>query len=183
MLDRAGRTMSLHALDRLGIARGDRVLEVGFGGGFLLGRLLESEAQEVVGMDLSDAMVGRARRRCRRELEAGRLRLLTGSAEALPRREGGFDKVCSVNTIYFWSRPAAVLSELARVTRQGGKLALAFQLPESVRSWPGHVHGFHAYGAEEVARLMEDAGFQAPEITSGNDPKVGDFACLTSERK
>jgi ubiquinone/menaquinone biosynthesis C-methylase UbiE len=175
--------MNRLVLEQVDVRPGERVLEVGFGGGDLLASLLNSPAQEIVGIDISDEMVKRARRRFRRDLADGRLRLLTASAEALPRREGGFDKVCSVNTIYFWKRPAAVLSELARVTRAGGRLLLAFQTPESVRRWPGHVHGFHAYGADEIAGLMEAAGFDPPKTTSGSDEQVGDFLCLTSERK
>lgn len=175
--------MNWLALQQLDVQPGERLLELGFGGGDLLLSLLKSGAQKVVGIDISDAMVARARRRFRRELKEGRLRLLTGSAEALPRRGGGFDKVVSVNTVYFWARPAAVLAELARVTRSGGRLALAFQTPESVRRWPGHVHGFHAYGADEIAALMEAAGFHPPARAFGSDQQVGDFLCLTSERK
>jgi arsenite methyltransferase len=161
----------------------ERVLEIGFGGGDLLGLLLGSGAQEIVGIDISDEMVARARRRFRAEVKQGRLRLLTASAEALPRGEGGFDAVCSVNTVYFWARPAAVLAELARVTRPGGRLVLGLQIPESVRRWPGHRYGFHAYGADELAALMEAAGFQPPARTCGSDKRVGDFLCLTSVRK
>jgi arsenite methyltransferase len=175
--------MNRLALAQLDVQPDERVLEVGFGGGDLLSSLLRSGAKEVVGIDISDAIVARARRRFRREARGGRLRLLTGSAEALPRREGGFDKVASVNTVYFWKRPAAVLAEFARVTRSGGRLVLAFQTPESVRRWPGHRYGFHAYGADELAALVEAAGFEAPATTSGNDEKVGDFLCLTSARK
>jgi arsenite methyltransferase len=175
--------MNRLALQQLDVLPGERVLEVGFGGGDLLASLLQVAPQELVGVDISDEMVALARRRFRREMGQGRLRLLTASAEALPRREDGFDKVCSVNTVYFWKRPAAVLAELARVTRPGGRLVLAFQTPESVRRWPGHVHGFHAYGADEIAGLMEAAGFKPSAMTSGSDDEVGDFLCLTSERK
>lgn len=170
-------------LDQLRVAPGERVLEVGFGGAALLGALLKSEAQQIVGIDISDAMVSRARRRFAREVKSGRLRLFTASVEALPRRECGFDKACSVNTVYFWSRPAAAFAELARVTRPGGTFCLAFQTPESVRRWPGHRHGFHVYGADELAGLMEAAGFHPPARASGHDREVGEFLCLTSERK
>lgn len=175
--------MNRLVLEQLDVRRNERVLEIGFGGGDFLEALLRTDAQDLVGIDISDAMVARAKRRFRRELKEGRLRLLTASAEALPRRESGFDKVCSVNTVYFWSRPAAVFAELARVTTSGGTLALAFQTPESVRRWPGYKHGFHVYGADELAGLMEAAGFHPPAITTGSDGEVGDFLCLTSERK
>ena len=175
--------MNRLVLEQLDVQPGERVLEVGFGGADLLDSLLKAGPQEVVGIDISDAMVARARRRFRREIGEGRLRLLTGSAEALPLREGGFDRVASVNTVYFWARPGAVMAELARVMRPGGMLALAFQSPDSVTAWPGHVHGFHAYGADEIGALMQAAGFHPPAISTGSDPKIGEFLCLKSERK
>ena len=183
ILNRTGRATNRLVLQQLAILPGERVLEVGFGGGDLLASLLQSPAQEIVGVDISDAMVARAKRLFCRETARKRLRLLVASGEALPRKEGAFDKVASVNTLYFWDRPAAVLAELARVTRSGGRLVLAFQTPESVRSWPGHVHGFHAYGAEEIAALMEAAGFHPPETSVGHSEETGEFICLTSERK
>lgn len=175
--------MNRLTLEQLDVRPGERVLEIGFGGGDLLQSLLRTQAQEIVGIDHSEDMVARAKRRLRQEVKQGRLRLLVGTAEALPPREGGFDKVCSVNTVYFWERPAAVLAELARATRRGGRLVLALQSPDSVRRWPGHVHGFRAYGADELAHLMESAGFTAPSQAAGHDEKVGDFLCLTSELK
>ena len=175
--------MNRAALGLLDLQPGERLLEIGFGGGDLLGLALKNGVQEVVGIEISDALLAHARRRFKHEVETGRLRLLAASAEALPPDLGGFEKVASVNTVYFWSRPGDVLAGFARALRPGGRLVLAFQTPESVRRWPGHVHGFHVYGAEEIAALMAAAGFNPPSVTAGSDPRIGDFLCLTSERK
>ncbi len=182
ILDRTGAAMNRLIFEQLRFCRGDRVLEVGFGGGDLVARLLDAGLRDIVGVDLSEDMVARAQRRFRREIREGRLSLLAGSAEKLPLGDSSVDKACSVNNIYFWKDPTAVMAEFARVVRHGGKLGVSFQTSAAVRRWPGHVYGFTAYEPEEVARLMEQAGFVGTHTAAGNDPRVGDFLCLTSER-
>jgi ubiquinone/menaquinone biosynthesis C-methylase UbiE len=157
----------------------DQLLEVGFGGGDLLRSLLASDVASVTGVEVSEAMLALARRRFRGE---GRLRLLLGSAEDLPLDAGSVDKAYSVNSLYFWKDLSAASREFARVLRPGGALALCFQTPQAVRAWPGHVHGFTAYEAEEVASELEQAGFGSPREARGSDPRVGEFLCLVSEK-
>jgi ubiquinone/menaquinone biosynthesis C-methylase UbiE len=179
LLNRTGAAMNRLALAELPPEPGDRLLEVGFGGGGLLRSLLEREAALVTGVDVSEAMLARARRRFSGE---ERLRLLLGSAEKLPLDSGSVDKAYSVNSIYFWKDLAAVSREFERVIRPGGSLALCFQTPQAVRSWPGHVHGFSAHGAGEVTEHLEQAGFRTPRAVRGSDRRVGEFVCLVSER-
>lgn len=180
LLDRIARPMNRLAFEQIGPQTGGRVLEAGFGGGELLSWLLAS-GSAVIGVDPSDAMLLRARRRFRRELAAGDLHLLEGSAERLPVGNQAVDKAVSVNTIYFWQELAPALAEFARVLRPGGRLVLCFQTPAAVRAWPGHVHGFRAYEPEQVAIFMVQAGFRAPSYSAGTDARLGDFVCLTSQ--
>jgi SAM-dependent methyltransferase len=155
------------------------VLEVGFGGGGLLAMLSRATTGDVVGVDLSEAMVKRARRRFRRE---PRLRLHVGSVDALPFGDGRFDRACSVNNIYFWPDPPAAMRELARVLRPGGRLAVCFEPPEELRKWPGHRFGFRLVDEGEVRRLMEEAGFARISCAEGRGRMPDRFLCLTGER-
>jgi SAM-dependent methyltransferase len=53
-----------------------------------------------------------------------------GDAESLPFGDGEFDAVVSTCGIMFASRPEAAASELARVTRRGGRIALTTWSPD-----------------------------------------------------
>jgi ubiquinone/menaquinone biosynthesis C-methylase UbiE len=172
--------MNRLAFEQLAPRAGEKVLEAGFGGGDLLSWTLAAGA-EAIGIDPSEAMVRRARRRFRRELAAGELHVLEGPAERLPVGDAAVDKAVSVNTLYFWEELAGPLAEFARVLRPGGRLVLCFQTPDAVRAWPGHVHGFRAYEPDPVALYMQQAGFSAPAVATASDPKVGEFVCLTSQ--
>ncbi len=181
-LDRLSPRMNAAALAQLGVVPGKCVLEAGFGGGALLGALLDAGAQ-VIGIEPSRAMLARAHKRFRAAGRAGRLRLLEGSIQALPVDDASVDALCSVNNLYFWPDPPRAMAEAARALRPGGRFVLCFQSAEAVRAWPGHVHGFAAYEEADVRGWMRDAGFASLRATYGADPKLGDFICLVGLRE
>lgn len=168
--------MNRVVLDRLAPRPGETLLEIGFGGGGLIAMILESGA-DAIGVDPSPAMIEQAGRRF-----GDRALLVQGSAERLPLASAAADKACSVNSLYFWNDLQAAMAELARVIRPGGKLVLAFQTPDQVRRWPGHVHGFAAPCADEVAEAMRGAGFGKVRVEAMRDRRLGDFLCLSGER-
>ena len=178
-LDRISRTMNRMAADRLDVRPGERVLEIGFGGGDLLALILERNPATVIGLDVSSAMVARARRRFAGDR---RLALLEGSPERLPLANCCIDKAASLNSLYFWPDVPGALSELARTLVPGGTLLLGFEPVAELRKWPGHRHGFRLYEAEDVIRLAREAGFGNARIEEGRGRKPDLFLCLSLER-
>jgi len=103
------------------LPKGGRLLEVGCGGGQLLIELAERRPDlSLVGLDLSDGQIARARARTARF--DGRVRCVVGSALDLPFEDGSFDGLCSVASLKHWPDPRRGLSECARVLRPGGRL-------------------------------------------------------------
>lgn len=178
-LDRISAEMNRLTLAELDLRPDEAVLEIGFGGGALLAAILATTSGPVWGVDLSPAMVARARRRF-----AGvvRLQLVEASVERLPLATASVDKACSVNNLYFWPDPAAGMAELARVVRPGGMLAIAFEPPEELRKWPGHRFGFRLYEEAELRSLMAAAGFIGLRRAEGSGRKPDRFLCLTGVR-
>jgi len=153
----------------LGIERGDRVLEVGFGAG----RAVELVAEQTVdghvdGVDLSRTMVRAATRRNRRAVAAGRVALRQGDVAALPYTDGQFDKAMSIHTLYFWPDPEHALAEIYRVLRPGGRMALTLS--------PGKVGeaedaGYQTMVNERIIPAMEHIGFSTARVEQGPDSR------------
>jgi ubiquinone/menaquinone biosynthesis C-methylase UbiE len=181
-LDRINQGMNGLAFQLLAITPGDRVLEVGFGGGALLARILERRPAQATGVDISEEVVARGRARFRREIAEGRARIVVGSVDGLPLGDAAADAACSLNTIYFWKEPAQAMREFARVLRPGGTLVLGFEAPETLRAWPGHRFGFRVYDAPEAVALAEAAGFGNAQVHEGLEPKFGRIICVKCER-
>jgi arsenite methyltransferase len=168
-LNRANIGTNALAMEALSLAPGERVLEVGFGGGGLIGLMLQ-RAASVAALDLSPAMVKGAGRRFRRAIREGGLELHCGDADTLPFEPAAFDAVVTLNTIYFWNQPEAVLLECRRVLRPGGRLVLGMDDAAELRAWPGHRYGFRVYEVEEVMERMRSAGFARLRLLTAHTP-------------
>ncbi len=149
-------------VDLLEVETRDRVLEIGYGPGTalaLLGR--QASAGLIAGVDPSAEMARQARRRNRRLVRQGRVRLALGQSARLPFAAGRFDKVCSVNTFYFWPAPPTDLAEIRRVLKPGGRAALTFR---GKRGPSGGLSVRTIYGAEysveEVAAMLAAIGLR-----------------------
>jgi phosphatidylethanolamine/phosphatidyl-N-methylethanolamine N-methyltransferase len=108
-----------YAVKRLAVAPGDRVLEVGVGTGLSLP--VYPPGAEVIGIDISEPMLERARAR----LDAlGRqdvfLQRMDASAMAYPDEH--FDRLLAPYVISVVADPAKVLHEMVRVCRPGGTI-------------------------------------------------------------
>ena len=115
-------------IEEVSPAREARVLDVATGTGSQAAAFARS-CREVVGIDLSPAMIHVARRKHR----SANLRFLEADATALPFEDASFDVSCVSFALH--EMPSSIrddaLSEMARVTRPEGKIVIAdYRLPD-----------------------------------------------------
>lgn len=163
LMNRHNAKMNAFAMERLRLTAADRVLEIGFGGGLNL-RYLIASANFVVGVDRSPAMVQRARAHFRDAISNGRADFREASIEALPFEAASFDKVCTVNTIYFWRSLNAGFAEIHRVMPSGGRVVVGFLPKEHMDRMGMPTDIFTTRGPEEVIAGLELAGFSEIHI-------------------
>jgi SAM-dependent methyltransferase len=114
-------------IQRLGIRAGERVLDVACGSGNLALPAARAGAA-VTGVDIAPDLVARARQRALAEELT--IRFDEGDAEALPYPDGHFDTVVTMFGAMFAPRPERAAAELIRVSRPGGRLAMANWTPD-----------------------------------------------------
>jgi D-aspartate ligase len=113
--------LALDCVDRLGLPRGARVLEVGSGAG-LAAVALARRGFQVETVDTTAAMLEATRRHTADAEVTSRLRMLLADAHRLPFRTGTFDLVLALGVVPWLHSPAQAAQEMARVLRTGGHL-------------------------------------------------------------
>jgi arsenite methyltransferase len=174
MMNRGNANMNAFALDQLDLASTDRVLEVGFGGGLTLPTLFE-RAAFVAGIDRSHDVVLRAKAHFAKAVAAGRADFREGQVESLPFAPATFDKVCTVNTVYFWTSLDAGFAELHRVLSPGGRLAVGFLGKERMDriGFPSDI--FTPRTPDDVVASLVKTGFTEVRIAR---PRAGAAWCV-----
>jgi len=119
----------IHALviERSDPQPGERVLDAATGTG-AVAILVAARGADVVGMDLAPVLIETARERAAEEDVS--VQFDVGDAEAMQYDDASFDIVTSTCGVMFAPDHAAVAGELGRVTRPGGRIALACWTPE-----------------------------------------------------
>lgn len=157
--------MTKKAIDLLDCRDGQDVLEIGPGNAqfaaYVIGKASNVRYE---GTDISTTMIDEGKRINQPLLERGhRIGFHLTDGWTLPYAASTFDRVFSVNTIYFWKDPARMLREIARVLRTGGICCLSFASRAFMESLPFTDERFTLYTVEEVEALFRAHGFTIRE--------------------
>src|SRR5215469_2783495 len=155
----------LPMLEKMRIAARDNVLDVGCGSGWLARRMANLAPEgRVVGMDISDEMIGLARRT---SAEQENILYVTGEVAEIPWEAKFFHHAISVESAYYWPDPRAGIRDIFRVLRPGGAMWML------INYYRDNVH-CHQWGsllavetqllaASEWMEIMREAGFAQVE--------------------
>jgi demethylmenaquinone methyltransferase/2-methoxy-6-polyprenyl-1,4-benzoquinol methylase len=148
----------------------DLVLDVATGTGLVARALVAAAGCRVVALDQSEAMLARAAQLTARERRlADRISYVRGEAERLPFPDARFDHLTFTYLLRYVDDPPAVLRELARVVRPGGRVAcVEFGVPERAVArtlWRLHTRvGLPALGRLASPDWFEVGRFLGPSI-------------------
>jgi ubiquinone/menaquinone biosynthesis C-methylase UbiE len=158
------------AFQAMGLKPTDRVLEVGFGGGYLIRRIsVEVKTGLVAGVDMSEAMLAFVERKQRRLMAKGQLILKCAPAENLPFPDESFSQICSVNAVFYWRDPEQAFQEMGRVARTGARLTLCFTDKESLARRGFSRYGLSLLSAEDIQAMTERTGFRTEHFEKLSD--------------
>jgi SAM-dependent methyltransferase len=156
---------------------GETVLDLGSGGGlecFIAARQVGA-AGRVIGIDMTPAMLQRARDSAAR-MGIANVEFRDGFIEALPVQDASVDVVISNCVINLSPDKPAVLREMWRVLKPGGRIAISDVvsrgvIPEAVRGdaalWSACAAG--ALPVEEWLGGLESLGFEAVSVEANGE--------------
>ncbi len=151
----------------LNIQPEDQILELGFGAGRAI-ELVAIQAPDghVFGIDISQTMMYAARRRNARAIKSGRVTLRHGDLTTLPFSDNQFDKVFSIQTLYFWPDPQRALAEIFRVLKPSGTLIVTLSTGTIDSDETGLEH-YQLLLENQIVPVAKQIGFTLVSIEQG----------------
>ena len=173
------------------LSEGDRVLDVGSGGGIdvLLSARRVGPTGFVYGLDMTDEMLELARANAIGS-EATNVEFIKGYIEDIPLDAGSIDVVISNCVINLSTDKSAVFDEIHRVLRVGGRVGITDIVANDFLSpaqraergnWVGCIAGALSYS--EYRALLEAAGFEDITLDPTHEATDGMDSVIIKARK
>ena len=119
-------------LDIVGASDGDRILDIGCGGGMTLKRLSSQVLNgSLVGLDYSPLAIEESAKLNGEDVSTGKLKLVEASVCDMPLTSNNYDKAVSVESFYFWGDHETALKEINRVLKPGGSAFICIDIYEN----------------------------------------------------
>lgn len=165
MMDRSNIQMTIHSIENLKIINGDSILEIGHGNCGHLKLILEKGNEiQYTGYDISELMNAEAKKLNQDLIQNNSVEFKLYDGENFPELEDSFDKIFTVNTLYFWRNPNEFLNEIYRITKPSGIFCLTFAEKDFMEKLPFTKYGFNLYNIEDVQNLVDNSEFKIINI-------------------
>lgn len=138
-LSRLNGLLNEMTLRELALVGGEKILDVGSGLGQLTRTMARQAGRTVIGVERSSEQLTEAIAQASAAGEAGLVEFRRGSAEHLPLAEsewGTFDIVHTRFLLEHVPDPTAVVRQMIRAARPGGRIILADDTHDTHRLWP-----------------------------------------------
>jgi len=138
-LARLNELLNARCLAELGLAAGNRVLDVGCGLGQLPRAMARQTGNTAVGVERSSEQLREAQRLATAAGESGLVEFRQGDAGRLPLKDdewGGFDVAHARFVLEHVRDPVAVIRQMAKAVKPGGRIVLADDGHDTLRLWP-----------------------------------------------
>jgi ubiquinone/menaquinone biosynthesis C-methylase UbiE len=167
----------------LSINENDHILEIGFGTGKLIKEIADNMDNGFIeGVDFSDTMVEIAKKKNIMHSKTGKVKIHLGDFNDIHFDKNCFDKIFTVNTIYFWKNPEKTISKIYKLLKSGGKLFIGLHEKSEMEKMPLDRNIFKYYSIQDLKELLSVHGsFDNINIISKNG-KRRTFYCAVGTR-
>lgn len=159
-MNRVNNVMYHGIIENMKPADGMKILDIGFGNGYLE-KLIYKEAKcSIYGIDISEDMVRSASKNNKEGIANGDIHLSVGDCCNLSFENESFDVITTMNTIYFWNDTMRGLQEIYRVLKSGGVFYNAVLTKESLDKCFYTKNGFKKFEQNQYEEMGRQAGFK-----------------------
>lgn len=176
MMNATNIGMTLESIKALLIEDSEHILEIGHGNaGHVKSILNRAQNIKYTGIDISATMHSEAKRLNEAFRDQADFVLYDG--EKLPFEDNTFDKIFTVNTVYFWKQPVDYLNEVYRVLKKTGIFILTFAQKDFMEKLPFTQFDFTLYNTDEMEETVSGSYFSRMTVSERGEEvksKTGD---------
>lgn len=164
------REMVSNSIESLQLKPFEKILELGFGSALYLNSILEKAIDlQYFGIEISALMLNEAQKIHQNFMFQKKAHFQLYDGENIPFEANFFDKIMTVNTLYFWKKPEKILAELFRVLKPNGHCSICFGDKNFMENLPFTKHGFNLYEAGWLVEKAKLLGFGKIEVKNYKD--------------
>ena len=164
MMNATNIGMTLETIHALLIEDNEHILEIGHGNAGHLKKILKiAKDLKYTGIDISETMHNEAKKLNSEFKDQVDFVLYEG--EKIPFEDEVFDKIFTVNTVYFWEKPVEYLNEIYRVLKDNGTFVLTFGQRDFMDTLPFTSYNFRLYNNDEMEELISKSYFKRMKIS------------------
>lgn len=161
MMNATNIGMTKHAIEYINLDKDDDVLELGHGNcGHLSLLMKQAENLKYFGLEISELMQQEAMKSNQNYIKNNSAEFELYNGTKIPFDDESFDKIFTVNTLYFWQNPDLLLNEISRVLKPNGIFALTFADKSFMEKLPFTPFGFKLYSLKDVEELLQKNQFK-----------------------
>lgn len=161
-----------YTIELLRPTKGDSILEIGMGNGYFVKDILKIDPSiTYAGCDHSDLMVKEANKINAVYVNSERASFHLSEADAIPFANAAFNKIFTVNTIYFWDDMHITLAEIRRVLKPNGLLFISLRPKQSMEAYPFAKYGFNMFTEEDLFTTLTDNSFKVRSASQQDEPE------------
>lgn len=159
-MSRRNRPIYKKTISILNISDGDNVLDIGCGNGYVLNIIAKHHKGNFAGIDKSESIIKAAKSRNRQFIKNGIMEFCCQDLSRMSFEDGFFDKVYTINTIYFWESLDDTFREINRVLKPNGIFINTVLSNETLDRFSFTKHGYKRFSEERLTGAGSAAGFQ-----------------------
>lgn len=162
--------MTKLAVNLLNIKQQNSILEIGHGSCEHLPYILNKAPKvSYTGLEISKTMQQEAIKNLNNLVTSLNVNFDLFDGDNIPYKAKIFDKIFTVNTLYFWKNPHDFLQQIATILKPNGVFVVAFASKKFMEKLPFVKDKFRLYSKDDFKQLIEKSNFTIVDTIQDKD--------------